>query len=79
VTGRTTTTVVSFAGRSMADGQHDHARTILAPFFPSRFVLVMPKIGIGYDKARLGRGYRHAPALFWFKHGIEMHMPLVHA
>ena len=61
------------------DCQHDHARAIFAPFFPSRVMLAMPQIGIGYDKTRLGRGDRHAPSLFWFKHGIEMRMPLVHA
>jgi hypothetical protein len=65
--------------RGALDRKHDYARTIFAPFFPSRFVLVMPQIGIGYDEARLGRGYRHAPVLFWFKHGIEMRVPLVHA
>lgn len=64
--------------RRALNRKHDHARAIFEPFFPSRFVLVMPQIGIGYDEARLGRGYRHAPALFWFKHGIEMRMPLVH-
>jgi hypothetical protein len=65
--------------RGALDRKHDYARTIFAPFFPSRFVLAMPQIGIGYDEARLGRGYRHAPVLFWFKHGIEMRVPLVHA
>ena len=59
--------------------EYDHARAIFATFFPSRFMLVMPQIRIGYDEARLGRGYRHPPALFRFKHGIEMRMPLVHA
>ena len=65
--------------RRTLDRQHDHARTILAPFFPTRFVLMMPQIGIGNDEARFRRGYRHAPALFRVKHGIEMRMPLVHA
>jgi len=65
-------------GRAL-DREHDYARAIFASFFPSRFMLVMPQIGIGYDKTRLGRGDRHAPALFWFKHGIEMRMPLVHS
>ena len=65
--------------RRALDRQHDHARAILAPFFPSRFVLVVPQIGIGYDEARFGRGDRHRPALFWLKQGVEMCMPLVHA
>lgn len=46
--------------RRALDRKHDHARTIFAPFVPSRFVLVMPQIGLGYDKAWLRRGYRHA-------------------
>jgi hypothetical protein len=61
------------------DRQHDHARAILAPFFPSRFALVVPQIDIGYDETRFGRGYRHAPLLFPLEQGIEMRMPLVHA
>jgi hypothetical protein len=65
--------------RRALNRQHDYARTIFAPFFPSRFVLVVPQIGIRYDKARFGRRDRHAPALFRFKHGIERRMPLVHA
>lgn len=65
--------------RRTLDRQHDHARAILAPFFPSSFVLVVPQIGVGYDKARFGRRDRHAPALFRVKHGIEMRVPLVHA
>lgn len=64
--------------RGTLDREHDHARAILAPFFPPTFVLVMPKIGIGYDKTRFRRGDRHAP-LFLLKHCIEMCMPLVHA
>jgi hypothetical protein len=49
-------------------------------FFPSGFVFVVPQIGIGNDKARFGRRLSaHAPALFRFKHSIEMRMPLVHA
>jgi hypothetical protein len=81
-------------GRSMCDRQHhddrrvirralnrkhDHARAIFAPFFLSRLVFVMPQIGIGYDEARLGCGYRHAPALFGLEQGVEMRVPLVHA
>lgn len=65
--------------RRALDCQDDHARAIFAPFFLSRFVLVVPQIGIGNDKARLRRGDRHAPALFRLKHGIEMRMPLIHA
>ena len=62
------------------DRQHDHPRTILATFFPSGRVLAMPQIGVGYDKARFGRRYRHAPRyLFRLKQGIEMRVPLVHA
>jgi hypothetical protein len=40
------------------DGDH-HAGAIFAPFFPSGFVFVVPQIGIGNDKARFGRRYRH--------------------
>ncbi len=65
--------------RRALDRQHDHAWTIFAPFFPSRFALMMPQIGIGNDKARFGRGDRHAPVLFRLKHGIEMCVSLVHA
>jgi hypothetical protein len=65
--------------RSPLDRKHDHAGAVFAPFFPSRFVFVVPQIGIGNDKARFGGGYRHAPALFGLKHAIEMRMPLVHA
>ena len=59
--------------------KHDHARAIFAPFFPTRFVFVVPQIGIGYDKARFRRRDRHAPSLFRLNHGIEMRVSLVHA
>jgi hypothetical protein len=42
--------------RSPLDREHDHAGAILALFFPSRFVFVVPQIGIGNDKARFERG-----------------------
>src|SRR5216683_4348497 len=45
------------------DRQHDHAWTIFTPFFPLRFMLMVPQIGVGNHKARLGRGYWHACAL----------------
>ena len=65
--------------RGALDRKHDYARAILAPFFLSRLVFVMPQIGIGYDEARFGCGYRHAPALFGLEQGVEMRVPLVHA
>ena len=64
--------------RGALDREHDNARAIFAPFFPTCFVFVMPQIGIGYDETRLRRGDRHTP-LFPLKHRIEMRMPLVHA
>jgi hypothetical protein len=45
--------------RRALDREHDHARAILASFFPSGFVFVVPQIGIGDDKARLRRRDRH--------------------
>lgn len=65
--------------RGALDREHDHARAILAPFFPPCFVLVMPQIGIGYDETRLRCGERHTISLFPLKHRIEMCMPFVHA
>jgi len=61
------------------DCQHDHARAIFSSFHATRFTLVVPQIGIRNDKTRLGRGYRHAPGLFFLEHRIEMPMPMVHA
>jgi len=65
--------------RGALDRQHDHARTIFSPFLATCFALVMPKIGIANDEARLGRRYRHANALFLLEHGIKMRVPVVHA
>jgi hypothetical protein len=65
--------------RRAIDCKDDHAWAIFAPFFLTRFVFVVPQIGVRYHKARLRRGDRHAPVLFRLKHGIEMRMPLVHA
>jgi hypothetical protein len=56
--------------RRAFDREHNHARAILAPFFPSRFVLVVPQIGIGYDEARFGRGDRHM-RLRYFRSSTE--------
>ena len=65
--------------RSALDRKHDHAGAVFAPFFPSRFVFVVPQIGIGDDKARFRRRDRHVLSLFRLNHGIEMRVPLVHA
>jgi hypothetical protein len=64
--------------RRALDRQHDHARAIFAPFFASRFALVVPQIDIGYDETRFGRGSAYA-LLFPLEQGIQMRMPLVHA
>jgi hypothetical protein len=59
--------------------KHDHARAILAPFLRSRFMFMVPQIGIAYDETRFRRRDRHAPALFRLEQAIEMRMPFVHA
>lgn len=61
------------------DREHDHAWTVFAPLFLSGPVFVVPKIGIGNNEARLGRGYWHASPLFPVKERIEMGVPCIHA
>src|SRR5665213_958939 len=46
------------------DPQHEYAWAILASFFPSGFVFVMPEIGIGNDETRFGRRDWHASGYF---------------
>jgi hypothetical protein len=64
--------------RGAFDSQHDHTPTIFAPFVTSRFTLMVPQTGTGYDETRFRCGYRHVPVLFRFEQRIEMRVPLVH-
>jgi hypothetical protein len=64
------------AARALA-GKHDYSRAVLASFFMTSQMLMVPQVSVGNDETGFRRRDRHRPGLF-VKHGVEMRVPNVH-